>query len=456
MILLQKHVVFIFIVIVISALLFAGCTQQQTAVQTPVPTTAVPKTVPTTVAQPSATVSVVVSSTTNPVTSIAPTGIPTTTVTTRPPATVATTIPPTTFDYESYSSGSSGPAPTPTPTLSPTPTITPTISPTTTVTTIPTTSPGPNSTWTFVFFGDTRDQPKTSTGISPYLNKISKGIAAEKPDLVLFGGDLINGVVIEPPSPVWENYTVQFGNWMDAVSPIYNYSTHTGIPLYVIRGNHEDGGDNFELPALLADYRATAAAGMPTNGPPGEEKLTYSITHNGAKFIALDEYYPHNGIKETVNQTWLDEQLTTDTRQFMFVVGHTPAYNVSNDMDEFKLGIAVHPVQRDIFWNSLVKNHVVAYFCGHVHTYVRTESKGVQQVLVGNGGAPADPFIPSDVDPVFTLEYPTHPVNASDQKFGYLLVTVHEDKGTYDAVEKLLNPVTNTWGVGDTFTFPVR
>jgi len=451
----QRKVVFIFIVIVFSTLLLTGCTQQQTAVQTPVSATAVPKTVQTTVAQPSVTVSVVASSTTKSTTSITTIRIPNTTLTTKPPTTVVTTIPPTTFDYESYSSDSLGPVPTPTPTLSPTPTITPTTSPTTIVTTVPTTSPGPTP-WTFVVFGDTRDQPNTTTGISPYLNTIAKGIAAEKPDLVLFEGDLINGVVVYPPSVITKNYSVQFGNWMDAVSPIYNYSTRTGIPLYVIRGNHEDGGDNFPIPALITDYRATAAAGMPTNGPSGEEKLTYSITHNGAKFIALDEYYPHNGIKETVNQSWLDEQLTTDTRPFMFVVGHTPAYNVSNDMDEFKLGIAVHPVQRDIFWNSLVNNHVVAYFCGHVHTYVRTESKGVQQVLVGNGGAPADPFVPSEVDPIFTLEYPTHPVNASDQKFGYLLVTVHEDKGTFDAVEKELNTVKGTWEVGDTFTVPIR
>ena len=80
----------------------------------------------------------------------------------------------------------------------------------------------------------------------------------------------------------------------------------------------------------------------------------------------------------------------------------------------------------------------------------------MQQVLVGNGGAPADPFIPSDIDPQLTLEYPTHPVNASDQKFGYLLVTVHEDKGTYDAVEKVLDPVTNKRGIGDIFSFPVH
>ncbi len=67
----------------------AGCTQPQTAVQTPEPTTALPASVQTTVAQPSATEPVVASSTTSA----------TTTVNLKPPATV------------DYSSDSSEPAP---------------------------------------------------------------------------------------------------------------------------------------------------------------------------------------------------------------------------------------------------------------------------------------------------------------------------------------------------------
>jgi hypothetical protein len=314
-----------------------------------------------------------------------------------------------------------------------------------------------NSTWTFVYFGDTRDWDNTTTGISPHLNEIAKGIAADKPDLVLHGGDLINGGVVYPRSIATGNYSAQFRNWMDAVSPIYNYSTQTGIPLYVVRGNHEDGINVLPLPELLTAYLASPpAAAMPANGPPGEERLTYSVTHKGAKFIALDEYYPHDGVKETINQTWLDEQLTTDTRPFMFVVGHAPAYNVTDVNDEYILGIASHPRERDTFWNSLVQHHVLAYFCGHVHAYIRAESQGVQQVLVGNGGAQPDPFTPADIDPALKLDYPLKPVNAEDQKFGYLLVTVHEDTGTYDAVEKVLNPTTNTWEIGDRFSYLIR
>ena len=313
-----------------------------------------------------------------------------------------------------------------------------------------------SGTWTFVVYGDTRDDMNTTTGISPVLRPIASAIAAEKPDFILFDGDLITGRVMNNNSPMVNNYTGQFGNWMEAVSPIHNYSTGTGIPIYVIRGNHEDGYADHPLPAILEAYLATVASGMPTNGPPGEEKLTYSFTHKGAKFIAIDEYIPHNGIKNTVNQSWVDGQLTQDTRPFMFVMGHSPAYYVSKDTHDIPTSLQAQPAQRDIFWKSLADNHVLIYFCGHLHMYVRGESQGVQQVIGGNGGAPLLEFDPATVPPALTLEYPLRAVVQSDQKFGYLVITVHEDSGTFEGVQKVLNPVTGAWETGDTFTMKAR
>ena len=50
-----------------------------------------------------------------------------------------------------------------------------------------------SGTWTFVVYGDTRDDMNTTTGISPVLRPIALAIAAEKPDFILFDGDLVNG-----------------------------------------------------------------------------------------------------------------------------------------------------------------------------------------------------------------------------------------------------------------------
>jgi len=310
--------------------------------------------------------------------------------------------------------------------------------------------------WKFVVFGDSPDPAtNTTTGISPELSPIAKAIAAEKPDLALYIGDLVNGALLTNASPMQNNYTGQFGNWEDAVSPIHNYSTGTGIPLYVIRGNHEEGLLGTDT-ALLDAYRTTVASGMPANGPPGEEKLTYSFTHNGAKFIATDDYIGHNGLKETVHQSWVDGQLTQDARPFIFVFGHSPAYLVDMDKEDLPFSLAMHPAERGTFWKSMVDNNVSAYLCGHAHLYVRAESDGLTQIVSGNGGAPMQGFDPATADPALTIEYPLKPVAANDQRVGYLVITVHEDSGTFDGIQKVLNPVTGMWETGDTFTIHAR
>ena len=141
----------------------------------------------------------------------------------------------------------------------------------------------------------------------------------------------------------------------------------------------------------------------------------------------------------------------------MFVSGHSPAYRVDNETENVATDIASHPAQRDIFWTSLVNNHVPAYFCGHSHKYVRGENRSVSQIVVGNGGAgPMIAFDPANVDANLNLEYPLSVVPANDQKVGYLVITVHEDSGTFDGVQKVLNPVTNMWEFGDTFTIYAR
>ena len=242
---------------------------------------------------------------------------------------------------------------------------------------------------------------------------------------------------------------------MTFVSPVHNYTDGTGIPLYIVRGNHEDGPGQTNAP-LLDAYLATVASGMPLNGPPGEEKLTYSFTHKGAKFVLNDNYIAHNGLKETVNQSWVSGQLEQDTRPFMFVFGHSPAYAVVNDTEEDSYAIDVHPLQRDIFWKSMVDNHVSAYFSGHAHLYVRAESSGLTQIVSGNAGAHAIPFDPANVDPALSLEYPEKTIVKNDQRVGYLVITVHENTGTFDGVEKQLNPVTRGWETADTFTLKAR
>lgn len=313
-------------------------------------------------------------------------------------------------------------------------------------------TPAPSGTWTFVVFGDSRDITRdTKTGVSPYLAPIAVAVAQEKPELVIYNGDLVSGWIIANESPVATDYRAQFRNWMGVVTPIHNYTSGSGVPLYVIRGNHEDGPNQTVVP-LLDAYLASVAAGMPLNGPPGEERLTYSFTWKGAKFIGIDEYFPHNGKKETVNQTWVDQELSTNTRPFTFVFGHTPAFLVKDDFDDRGFDIAVYPVLRDIFWKSLAEYHATAYFSGHAHIYVRGEKDGVQQVVSGNGGAIGSAFNQSEADPALRIEYPVKEEDKVGDTVGYLVVTVNETEETLRAVQKIYIPENQTWRDGDRFT----
>ncbi len=312
--------------------------------------------------------------------------------------------------------------------------------------------------WSFVVFGDTRDATRnTQTGISPLLGRIAEAIAAEKPALVIHIGDLANGFYTRSDSPVHRKYGQMFENWKAAVKPIYDFNRGTGIPLYVVRGNHEDG-ELITNKRLKAAYLQSIAPFMPQNGPEKEKGLTYSVSYRQAVFIALDEY----SIKELgvlpglIDQPWLNEELSRHQAPFLFVFGHVPAYKVADwergpfpDLYDF-------PRHRDAFWKSLQDAGVSMYFCGHVHFYCRVTKNNIQQVLIGNGGANPVGFNPKKVDPSVRLNYPSGPMKASAVKAGYVLFTVDEAARTIDAVQKSWNESTGTWERGDTFTLQVR
>ncbi len=135
----------------------------------------------------------------------------------------------------------------------------------------------------------------------------------------------------------------------------------------------------------------------------------------------------------------------------MFVFGHVPAYKVADEEKGPFPDLYFFPRHRDAFWNSLKEAGMSMYFCGHVHFYCRVTKDGVQQVLIGNGGADPVDFNPKKVDPTVTLNYPTGFMKASDVKTGYVLFTVDETARTVTAVQKIWNEGTGKWETGDAF-----
>lgn len=128
-------------------------------------------------------------------------------------------------------------------------------------------------------------------------------------------------------------------------------------------------------------------------GPRGCEETTYSWDEGNAHFVVLNLYWnggtapgdDATGEGDVVPAllTWLEQDLAANTKPFVFVFGHEPAFpqyrHVGDSLD-------LHPANRDAFWQLLSRHRVQAYFCGHVHRYFKERRDGVWQVCDGHAG----------------------------------------------------------------------
>ena len=310
--------------------------------------------------------------------------------------------------------------------------------------------------WSFVVIGDTQDSVMdTKAGINPFLPNLFKAIASENPDFVLHTGDCISGEYTSDDSPIGGNFIGMYEHFMEAATPVYNYSSHSGIPIYAVRGNHDNGNRYEGNESLKEAYLSTIARDLPTNGPEGETKLTYSFIHNGAMFIGLDEYIPHGGKIATVNQEWLDSILTSTNTPYIFVWGHSPAYPLNiKGIDPYVMSL--FPEERDAFWNSLTTHKVPLYFCGHYHLYCRGQKDGTWQIIGGTGGGALSGFNPETVDPDLQVAYPKEKISAASQGIGYSVITVDISNGTITMVQKQYISSKGAWKIIDTGILPVE
>ncbi|MCX5817810.1 MAG: metallophosphoesterase [Proteobacteria bacterium] len=304
--------------------------------------------------------------------------------------------------------------------------------------------------WKFVIFGDTRHpDPMTATGVSHRLPELSQAIAAEKPELVFFYGDFINGYYTHKHSPLFRKYRLQFDNWLAAMKPVYD----RGIPVYVIRGNHEYGAEGLPDLELFRIYEEYFANKMPQNGPEDAKGLTFSVVHRGAKFIGLDQYVGEKG-EVNMNLMWLKAELANNSHPFIFVYAHAPAFRVmkarSHPFDFFN-----NHKQRDTLWGMLKEYRAPVYFCGHDHLYSRSQKDGIFHVCAGNGGANAQDYDPAQVDQALQNLYPTIPVPKEKAGIAFMVVTIDEQAGVAGVETKLLQEDGRII-VGDTFSIKAR
>lgn len=275
--------------------------------------------------------------------------------------------------------------------------------------------------WKFIAMGDTRGTGTTDAINVPVLTEIANEIVSQNPDFVIVVGDLVYSGAYTP-----------FYNWKTIMSPVYQ----AGIPVMPVLGNHDVSDINSYLTLFKND--------VPTNGPSGETYRTFAFYHKNVLMIGMDNYVT----SARVNQTWLNQILSQNKLPHVFVYAHQPAFkaNHADCMDDY-------PIDRDIFWNSLITNKCKIYFCGHDHFYDRLKAGGIYQMIVGNGGAP-----------IYT-SYSYNGNNSSwspvnqyhSTKFGYTLITIDDLTVTISLYERpdVVSPPTSyikkdTW----TYTLP--
>jgi hypothetical protein len=279
-----------------------------------------------------------------------------------------------------------------------------------------------NEQWKFVVIADTRSDPCAADGKSGVntgiVGRIATAVAHDKPDVVLVPGDLVLGYAYKcgPADP----FETQLNNWRRAMKPVYD----ANIPVLPVRGNHEYLSKDYfphdpckplaPNPVALATYLGIFGKNLPQNGPDGQKGATFAYTHKNAIFVGLDEYID----QYFYDRAWLDATLKANPRQHLFVFGHLPAFGVMHQDN-----LSCNKAARDALWNAIGAHNGRLYFCGHDHLYDRGEipdaaGNSIQQVVVGNGGAPFYHYTGGYAD------IRMKPGKRVLDKPGYLLVTV--------------------------------
>ena len=312
--------------------------------------------------------------------------------------------------------------------------------------------------WTFVMMGDTKgDRDKTHTGVSEELPIIAQKIASLNPSLVMVCGDLINGDEVPDTNLT---YAAQYADWTTAMSPVFNYNSNTGIPIYTVRGNHDNNSsEGPPIDGIKQAYYDAFSAYVPANGPNygltnNQVGFSYSFTTNNLTFVAADQYFYYSATDPTgyheLDQAWVNQQFQQSSSPYKIFMAHVPFFQTGNSgegehfFDESAEGFTT----RSNFWNALGTNGVQLYLTGHVHSQIVasvTNDYGntLIQLIQGNGGAPMDGGITNNPEAGVNVLY-------TNGFYGFSLATVTDTNMTIQYY--LLNTNDNSWSVADYVT----
>ena len=218
----------------------------------------------------------------------------------------------------------------------------------------------PTTAFTFAVIGDSQqfDASNPNGDFQKAVNNISKANV----DSVVIVGDLVSSCKGD------NECTAKYDSWKKIMQPLLAKTK-------MAQGNHDrSGGDK-------ADSIWQKEFELPTNGPSGYSELTYSYDVGNSHFVILDSEKPQENIVNQTQRDWLEQDLSSTSKENIFVFYHEPAYPVSSKIGE---SLDAKKTDRDALWQIFKKHNVTAVFNGHEHIISRKSIDGIYQFVFGN------------------------------------------------------------------------
>jgi predicted phosphodiesterase len=235
--------------------------------------------------------------------------------------------------------------------------------------------------FTFVVYGDTREQVPAFTQLERH-KLVADRIAEEKNvSFVLHTGDLVtDGDDLD-----------EWGRFFEAARTMLD-----GIPIFPVPGNHENYSANYYENFGVPSY--------------------YSFTCGNAYFAMMDS---NDGADLDAEAAWLANDIPAGA-DWKFVVCHHPLYT----SDSTHPGGNADLQER---WEPVfVDCGVNAVFSAHMHVYERYWKNGIHYVVLGNGGAPCYELAEEKIDGYR---------NSLEHTLGYARITVDGDSAVMTVIE---------------------
>jgi hypothetical protein len=171
---------------------------------------------------------------------------------------------------------------------------------------------------------------------------------------------------------------------------------------YPAMGNHELE-DTVHINYLRKlNAGETSLPNVVRKGPPGCEETTYAFEIGDCHVAVLNQYYDGKSDIGTDGDVvpelleWLENDLNSTTKPFVFVAGHEPLVAMP-DMDNGRIrhqgnSLDQYPDNAAKFHNLMRNHHVIAYLTGHTHGASVAKINGVWQIDGGHARGTEDLF----------------------------------------------------------------